>query len=176
MDFLANYGLFFAKVFTVLIAILVVVLVLAGLRMRDKSRPEGQIEVRHWNDKIRRLKEALQVEVLDKLALKQLAKQEKLLQKQKAKEQKQRLKLEKQETKQAKAIATESDSDVSQSAEPIEGAKQNVYVINFHGDIRAQSVDNLREEITAILSMASPNDEVIIRIGKRWWHGALPMD
>lgn len=40
----------------------------------------------------------------------------------------------------------------------------NVYVINFHGDMRASATDALREEVTAILNVATPADEVVVRV------------
>lgn len=39
-----------------------------------------------------------------------------------------------------------------------------IFVLNFDGDIRASAVDNLREEITAILTVATPKDEVLVTI------------
>jgi serine protease SohB len=42
--------------------------------------------------------------------------------------------------------------------------KKNIYVLNFHGDIKASAVTALREEINAILSIATPKDEVVIRL------------
>ncbi len=39
-----------------------------------------------------------------------------------------------------------------------------IFVLDFHGDIRATAVSSLREEITAILSVATPNDEVLLRL------------
>ena len=42
--------------------------------------------------------------------------------------------------------------------------KKRVYVVNFHGDIRASAVASLREEITAILTVATENDEVFLRL------------
>lgn len=155
MEFLADYGLFFAKLFTLLVALLILIAFIGGMRLKEKMRQGmGQIEVRHWNDKLRKLQEMLRSEVLDKPALKQLAKQEKHKQKQEAKQ-------EKQQRKAAKQTG-------EQSAEPDDGdpeqAKHNVYVINFHGDIRAQAVDALREEITAVLSVANAGDEVVIKL------------
>lgn len=42
---------------------------------------------------------------------------------------------------------------------------KRIYVIEFVGDIRASHVDNLREEITAILTMARPGiDEVVAKV------------
>ncbi|MDP2227127.1 MAG: protease SohB, partial [Moraxellaceae bacterium] len=41
--------------------------------------------------------------------------------------------------------------------------KPRVYVLNFHGDVRASAVENLRREITAILTLAEPeHDEVVV--------------
>lgn len=39
-----------------------------------------------------------------------------------------------------------------------------VYVIDFCGDIKASQVDQLRDEITAVLSVADKKDEVVIRL------------
>lgn len=39
-----------------------------------------------------------------------------------------------------------------------------LYVLDFHGDIKASQVDQLREEIDAVLSIASSKDEVLVRL------------
>lgn len=39
-----------------------------------------------------------------------------------------------------------------------------LYVLDFNGDIKASQVESLREEISAILAIASKRDEVLIRI------------
>lgn len=43
-------------------------------------------------------------------------------------------------------------------------SKRKVYVVNFEGNIAASAVDNLREEITAILSVANKKDEIVVRL------------
>lgn len=45
-----------------------------------------------------------------------------------------------------------------------EDERRRIYVLNFHGDIRASAVSSLREEITAILTVATENDEVFMRL------------
>lgn len=46
---------------------------------------------------------------------------------------------------------------------PVE--KKRVFILDFEGDIRASHVENLREEITALLTIAKPgNDEVVLRL------------
>ncbi|MFA9485286.1 MULTISPECIES: protease SohB [unclassified Moraxella] len=41
---------------------------------------------------------------------------------------------------------------------------KTIYVLDFDGDIKASAVSQLREEISAIISVAKANDEVVIRL------------
>ncbi len=43
-------------------------------------------------------------------------------------------------------------------------ASTNVYVLDFKGDIQAKTVQQLREEITILLTQATDKDEVVIRL------------
>jgi serine protease SohB len=156
MEFLFEYGLFFAKVLTFVLAFLLIVAVLASLRMREKHRAsEGHIEIKHLNSRIRDLALSLKFAVLDPGTLKQQMKAEKA--KEKAEE--------KARKKALKQGAAKSAGDEQGEATPAEVAhKKNVYVLDFEGDLRAQAVDSLREEITAVLSTAEPGDEVVVRL------------
>lgn len=42
--------------------------------------------------------------------------------------------------------------------------EKRVFVLNFDGDMHASAVDNLREEVTAVLSIALPQDEVVVKV------------
>lgn len=42
--------------------------------------------------------------------------------------------------------------------------KAHIFYLKFEGDIHAKAVDQLRDEITAILTIAHPNDEVVLSI------------
>ncbi len=42
--------------------------------------------------------------------------------------------------------------------------KKRVFVLNFQGDIKASAVNNLREEITALIQVATPQDEVVLQL------------
>ena len=42
--------------------------------------------------------------------------------------------------------------------------KERVYVIDFEGDVQATAITQLRQEVTAVLSVAEQQDEVIIRL------------
>lgn len=42
--------------------------------------------------------------------------------------------------------------------------RKRVYVLDFNGDVKAEGVESLRQEITAILTIATPQDEVVLRL------------
>ena len=144
MEFIANYGLFFAKSFTVLVAIIIVIVVIALIASREKHKTsDGHIEVKHLNDKIRAMQQALKWVVMDRKELKQQAKADKASKKAKAKAKKKALK------------AKEAESSA---------LKPNVFVLDFQGDVRASAVSQLREEITALIAMLEPADQVVVRL------------
>lgn len=39
---------------------------------------------------------------------------------------------------------------------------KNVYVLNFNGDIKASALTHFREEVTAVLGIAQPKDEIVV--------------
>lgn len=68
--------------------------------------------------------------------------------------------LEKKQFKQfKKEQKAKEKADAKSDKEP-----SKVYVVHFHGDIKASAVSNLSEEITAILNVATPNDEVVVNV------------
>jgi serine protease SohB len=145
LEFLANYGLFLAKTLTFVAAVFIVVSIIASASMRGKKSEKGQIHISKLNEKYKAMRETLQGVVLDEEAHKRLEKDEKKRQK----EEKARLK------KAAKAKSNE---------EGARDAKRRVYVLNFHGDIRASANDSLRESISAVLTLAKPEDEVVVKV------------
>lgn len=59
-------------------------------------------------------------------------------------------KLQKTQKQQHKADAKEKNT------------RKKIFLIRFNGDIKATAVDSLREEVTAILTTATPKDEVVV--------------
>jgi serine protease SohB len=41
---------------------------------------------------------------------------------------------------------------------------RKVFVVDFDGDLKASAADQLREEISAVLNVATPQDEVVVRL------------
>lgn len=56
-------------------------------------------------------------------------------------------------------LKDQKKSAKEQSAAP---AQKNIYILNFQGDIKASAVAALREEVTAVLNIATPYDEVVV--------------
>jgi serine protease SohB len=42
--------------------------------------------------------------------------------------------------------------------------KKNIFILNFEGDIKATAVGALREEVSSVLAIATPSDEVVVRL------------
>ena len=131
LEALIEYGLFFAKTATLLIALIIALSVIISLGRRDKTAE--RLTVHNINDKYDTMRQVLEHEVLDKKALKKAHKEHKKADK----------------AKQKKASNT---------------SKHRIFVLNFKGDIRASAVASLREEITALLTIASKEDEVLLRL------------
>lgn len=148
MEFLTNYGLFLAKTITFVVAVFVVVSLIVSAGSRGKRSEKGQIQVGKLNEKFKAMREALQDAILDEEQQKQLEKDEK-----------KRLKAEKAEQKK---LAKEKDKE--KEADSAEEHKKRVFVLNFHGDIKASACESLREEISAVLSLATTKDEVVVKV------------
>lgn len=69
--------------------------------------------------------------------------------------------LDKKALKQERKDKKKSAKDASKSPDQEKG---RVFVLEFRGDIYAKSVAQMREEISAILSMATEKDEVVVRL------------
>jgi len=143
LEYLFEYGMFLAKTATIVMAIAAVLTLMMAAGQRRRHMPKGSITITHLNRDLDALKDAMQRAVLDKFALKKYLKLEK--------------KREKEEGKQRKnASGEQADSD--------EARKKRVYVLDFDGDMEASELESLRQEITAVLTMAEPADEVILRL------------
>lgn len=153
MEFLAEYGLFLAKTLTFLVAVLVAAALFFGMSQRGRQTSSGHIEVHSLNDNFENITRTLKQMVMDPESLKLENKAEKKRHKEESKQQK----------KDAKIAAAASTADASSTAAPAP-RKQRVYVIDFDGDVQASAVDQLREEVTAILSVAEQVDEVVVRL------------
>lgn len=142
MDFLAEYGAFLLKAVTIVAAILVVVGGVVSISMRNHRSDDGELVVKKLNDELDNHKEDLEYALYSKEELKALEKDKKKEEKAKDKAEKKRLKTGVENTEKRK----------------------RVYVLDFDGDIQASQVELLRQEITAVLTLATAEDEVVVRL------------
>ena len=133
-EFLLNYGLFLAKTVTLVAAFLAIIVFAIVAASKKQVDKKESLEVKKINKKYDDMAKAMNVGMLSKDNLKKYLKKEK----EKLKE--------------------------IYKGEKKESDKKRIYALNFHGDIRASAVAALREEITAILTVASKNDEVFLRL------------
>ncbi|WP_175650590.1 protease SohB [Pseudomonas sp. Marseille-P9899] len=131
MEFLAEYASFLAKTATLVIAVLVVLSAIAGLRGKGRRKAGGHLQVTRLNEFYKDLRERLESGLLEKSELKALRKQ------------------------QAKELKKQKKTPED---------KPRVFVLDFDGDIKASATDSLRHEITALLTLATPRDEVVLRL------------
>jgi len=140
MELLSEYGLFLAKVATVVVAVAIVMTLILNLRQRKRQR--GELKITRLNEHYKEMQEEMSVGLMD-------AHQQKLWHK----AQKKKLKAD------AKAAKAQAKEGVSKDA-----VKPRVYVLDFKGSMDAGEVHGLREEITAVLSVATPKDQVLLRL------------
>ncbi|OGV28705.1 MAG: protease SohB [Legionellales bacterium RIFCSPHIGHO2_12_FULL_35_11] len=117
MEFLAQYGMFILKSFTIVFAILFLT---AGIFAISK-KPKSKINISYLNKHYDDLKNSIEKVVFKK--------------------------------KSKKSKKSKTDDHTSYT-----------YLIDFEGDIKASQVAALREEVSAILSVVTPKDEVIVKI------------
>jgi serine protease SohB len=134
MDFITDYGLFVAKLATVLVFLLALTFGLAVIRKRGKAGQEERLEVKRLNDKYDGMALALRAAMGPKRAFKQAH----------------------------KAFKAERKARAKDGGGQGSVARKRVFVLRFQGDLRASAVAALREEVTAILTVATPNDEVVV--------------
>lgn len=146
MDFLIEYGAFLLKAVTIVLAILVVAGGIVAIGARNKNTSDGELVVKKLNDELDEHKEQLEHSVLNKETIKLQEKDKKKADKEKSRAEK----------KSAKKKTEEKETD--------QDSRKRIYTLDFDGDIKASEVALLRQEISAILTLATDKDEVVITL------------
>ena len=141
-DILTGYGIFILEILTILLLILAIVSLVISYRQHNKSKI-GELEIKDLSEEFDHQVRVLRDFNLSEEELKQQAKAEKKAEKQKAKKRKEKL-------KKVKTFYEEK--------------KSCLFVLYFNGFISASETTALREEISAILNVATPEDEVLLRL------------
>jgi serine protease SohB len=142
LEFLTEYGLFLAKVVTIVVAIAIVIILVVATGYKTRRSDQGHIELKNLNENLKNATNTLRQSILPPEVLKQQLKEEKKEDKRKEKELKKTLKQE------------GADGSI----------KPRLYVVDFEGDMQASAVTQLREEITVIVSLVTKQDSVLLRL------------
>lgn len=140
MELLSEYGLFLAKIVTVVVAIVAVITVVASTVLSQKA-PRGELHVTRLNERYDEMRKQVAGELLEPVRQKLWHKAQKKQRKLQAKQDKARAK---------------QDRD--------HNAAKTLYILDFKGSMDAKEVGALREEITALLAVAQPQDQVLLRL------------
>ena len=165
MEFLFEYLGFLARAVTVVVAIMVVMgFVFANAaRKSGQSGSEGVLEVKHLNRELEDLKVALEGAIVSPEEQKLQTKQREAAEKKKRKAEAQAAKAAHKAAQKA-AQKTEKNTAGETSEGTEEAGTGKVYVLNFVGDIQASALDQLRQEVTSVLTVATPADEIVVRL------------
>jgi serine protease SohB len=145
LEFLLDYGLFLAKIVTVVAAV-IVLLIIAKSASGKSGAAKGELEVTNLSERHKDAVEQLEHHLHDDAFIKARDKAVK-------KEEKEKNKSREKEIKQAS-----KEGSLDSKREP------HLFVLDFNGSIDAKEVGSLREEITAVLAVAREGDEVLLRL------------
>ncbi|MEM7467316.1 MAG: protease SohB [Pseudomonadota bacterium] len=131
MEYLIEYGMFAAKLLTIVLSVAIAVIAIIAFTFARSQMASGaeRIEVKKLNDKFHHMGMALKSALLSDKAF--------------------------------KAELKKSKKEQKSSEKNIETTRGRIFVCEFEGDLKASAVDSLREEVTAILAVAEENDEVV---------------
>ena len=139
-DIFVGYGVFILEVITLLLVVAAVVAMIIAMKQK-KAHLHGELVITDLSKEFKENSKILSNFHLSEDELKEAEKAEKKAEKAKAKSLKAQRK---------KGEDTESER------------KPSLYVLHFKGDISASETAALREEISAIVQVAKPNDEVLL--------------
>ena len=152
MNWFSQYALFLAETATVVIAILSILIFILSQR-RKLSTVSGRLSVKDISQEYEQIKDDILMSSMDEFEAKQYTKD---LKKQK--------KLEKKQTKLAVKQKQKQKQKQDKSSNQIAGAKPKLFVLSFNGSMDAHEVEELRQEITAVLAIIKPEDQVVIKL------------
>jgi len=149
LEFLSEYGIFLAKTVTFVLAILFVVISIISLSTKQK-KTSGRLEITNLSEQFKDVENDIKMHLVSE-------DEAKILEKQQHKAEK---KQHKADMKAMKKAQKNKDND----EDPAEVAEPRLFVIDFSAGLDAKEVSSLREEVTAVLSVANAQDEVMIRL------------
>jgi serine protease SohB len=161
-EFMEQYWSFYHAGVTIFLFAGLTLLIKLVFFKRKRRKKEPHLKFKHWNQRFENDFERLENELhvapfLPKEAIKLLMK----ARKKEVKEEKR-----KDKEKSVKTISTirEKLKDGLKSEEVLKQHSNCVYVLTFIGSIMASEVEQLRDQISFLLQIAQPADEIVVRL------------
>jgi serine protease SohB len=145
LEYLIDLGLFLAKTVVIVLAVGWIIATIAAQMQRPREHHRGQIQVTDLSRELEQTAEMMRSEIMEEKAFKKFLKARKGKRK-------------------SKNVLTKGQQRSADAEQDKEGSRGRVYVIRFRGGDEAEEVSHLREEITAILSVAEAGDEVVVSL------------
>ncbi|MGD8588645.1 MAG: protease SohB, partial [Chromatiales bacterium] len=134
MDLMSEYLLFLAKGLTLVALILAALAGVVAILSRARHADKPMVQIKHLNQQYERMRHSMQMALQTRRSLRDLWRRRR---------------------KEGKQKPHKPD---------LEQTRRRIFVLNFQGDIMASAVASLREEVTAVLSVAEPRDELLVRL------------
>ena len=161
-EFMEQYWSFYHAGVTIFLFAGLTLLIKLVFFKRKRRKKEPHLKFKHWNQRFENDFERLENELhvapfLPKEAIKLLMK----ARKKEVKEEKR-----KDKEKSVKTISTirKKLKDGLKSEEVLKQHSNCVYVLTFNGSIMASEVEQLRDQISFLLQIAQPADEIVVRL------------
>jgi len=161
-EFMEQYWSFYnAGVTIFLIAGLALIIKLVFFK-RKRRKKEPHLKFKHWNQRFENDFERLEKELHVAPFLPKEA--TKLLMKARKKEVKEEKRIDKEKSVKTISTIREKLKDGLNSEEVLKQHSNCVYVLTFIGSIMASEVEQLRDQISFLLQIAQPADEIVVRL------------
>ena len=129
---------------------------------RKRRKKEAHLTFKHWNKRFESDFQSLEKEIRATNVIPKEA--SKLLKKARKKEEKdEKIKLKEKSLKKIKTISEKLKRGVK-TEEVLKQHSNSVYVLTFIGGLMASEVEQLRDQISFLIQVAKPSDEIVVRI------------
>ncbi len=161
-EFMEQYWSFYHAGVTIFLFAGLTLLIKLVFFKRKRRKKEPHLKFKHWNQRFENDFERLEKELHVAPFLPKEA--TKLLMKARKKEVKEEKRIDKEKSVKTISTIREKLKDGLNSEEVLKQHSNCVYVLTFIGSIMASEVEQLRDQISFLLQIAQPADEIVVRL------------
>ena len=161
-EFMEHYWSFYNASVAIFLFVGISIVVRLVFFRRKRRKKEVHLTFKHWNKRFESDFQSLEKEIRATNVIPKEA--SKLLKKARKKEEKdEKIKLKEKSLKKIKTISEKLKRGVK-TEEVLKQHSNSVYVLTFIGGLMASEVEQLRDQISFLIQVAKPSDEIVVRI------------